>query len=180
MAMLTFVGVSGGLYLIDEPNASRQSIILKRFPQLSKSLAKHDWPPSTQPNVLRHTLTVDEASFVLDQLPLQLNDESLRAHIAQRCLSCPSVKTLCEAYVFLTCERGFWINHGGMFGVDYLLYTSPPRDGHSTYLCVVTHSELSDLECAALTRLARTVGKRVLVVQRSANGSFSAETVSDH
>jgi hypothetical protein len=161
---LIFVCCTGGMYIVDEVG-SLKSQLLEAFPQLEKT--SHHFSLSTRPSpdvVARHVLGVDEASFLRSVRPSSWdNGELLDELVRRRRQLSHEVDLLCGAYAHLT-QCGYWLNHGGVFGVHYLVYTSPPRDGHSMFLCCVTDSDFRQLELTVLQRLSRSVRKRSMLL----------------
>ncbi|CUG89990.1 endonuclease, putative [Bodo saltans] len=167
-----FSGCVGGLFVVDE--IGDPSRILRSFPQFEKT-PSHQNSLEQSTSGTRHILGVDEASYLRScMLTSWVHGDRMDELIRNRREQSREVDLLCGAYAHLT-RSGYWLNHGGAFGVHYLVYTSPPRDGHSMYLCIVTDTEMSQSDVTVLLRLSRSVRKRAMLLVAEADDTFRVE-----
>jgi hypothetical protein len=173
---LHFIGCCGSLFRIAEVRAreptpsdgrGHTTTLLWYFPQFAKR-------PTKEAGVF--TLAVNEVALLRSTSAPRIlwsGDDVLDEYIHGR-RRCLEVDALCKAYCFLTTGRGYWLKHGGAFGVHYLVYTSHPDHGHSEFLAVVSLKPMNNLERRVLLRLARSVRKRAMVLTPM-NNTFDVE-----
>ncbi|GET93466.1 hypothetical protein, conserved [Leishmania tarentolae] len=83
----------------------------------------------------------------------------------------------CAVYAALTTDHGYKLRHGSQFGANYIGYQDVETHGE----CLMFTGPLAELEQVRAVRIARSVGKRAMLVtmQQDDNGCSSTVTVTD-
>ncbi|KAG5464955.1 hypothetical protein GH5_00411 [Leishmania sp. Ghana 2012 LV757] len=163
-AMLVIDGTNGPLFRVAE-SAAAMAYLSTHYPQCKKRGV--GWQ-----------LSVEEVSLLQSQL--QRSDgvrfasaeteeqfEVLRARHARDCV----------VYAALTTDHGYKLRHGSQFGANYIGYQDVGMHGE----CLLFTGPLAELEQVRAVRIARSVGKRAMLVlvQEGDNGHPSTVTVTD-
>ncbi|AYU83747.1 tRNA intron endonuclease catalytic C-inal domain containing protein [Leishmania donovani] len=83
----------------------------------------------------------------------------------------------CAVYAALTTDHGYRLRHGSQFGANYIGYQDVGTHGE----CLLFTGPLAELERVRAVRIARSVGKRAMLVtvQEGDSGCSSTVTVTD-
>ncbi|XQJ31850.1 tRNA intron endonuclease, catalytic C-terminal domain containing protein, putative [Leishmania guyanensis] len=162
--MLVIDGTNGPLFSIVESTAAI-AYLSAHYPQFKKRGV--GWQ-----------LSVEEVSLL--QAQLQRSDdihfasadtkdqfEVLRKRYARDCI----------VYAALTTDHGYKLRHGSQFGANYIGYQDVGSHGE----CLFFTGPLAKLEQVRAVRIARSVGKRAMIVlvQEGESGCSSTVTVAD-